>query len=760
MNKQSIITILLTLLMSMTGEKVLAHDIEVANNDGVTIYYVWANEAETELAVSYRGSYGDEYSNEYSGNVVIPESVEYNGYTYPITSIGMYAFYFCSGLTSITIPNSVTSIDNWAFHYCSGLTAVTIGNSVTSIGYCAFFNCSGLTSVTIPNSVTSIGDNAFECSGLTSVTIGNSVTSIERDAFRSCSGLTSVNISDLDAWCNIGFRSMYSNPLYYAQHLYLNGEEIKDLVIPNSVTSVGSNAFIGCRGLTSITIPNSVTSIGESAFTTCTGVTSVTIGNSVTSIGSHAFGACFGLTSVTIPSSVTYIGNDAFAICDGLTSVNISDLAAWCNIEFWDNPLSYAHHLYINGNEITNLVIPNDVKSIGRYAFYNCSGLTSVSIPNSVTSIGDRAFSGCSGLSSITIPNSVSSIGDGAFSGCSGLSSITIPNSVTSFGGSAFDGTAWYNNQPDGLVYAGKFAYTYKGEMATDAQIMIKDGTLGIADYAFSDRKNLNSITIPNSVTSIGKYAFQKCSGLTSVTIPNSVTSIGSDAFMYCSGLTSVTIPNSVSSIGDRAFSYCTGLTSVTIGSGITIIGGYAFAYCQKLSDVTCLAEKLRTDVGSGEGLYSYTYTFYGSNIDYATLHVPAAAIEAYKATAPWSGFKSIVAIGEGDTPEIPETPKCATPEISYANGKVSLSCETENVEFISEVTVEDAKEYYDSEFTLSQTYKITVYATKVGYENSDVATREIVIENGQSSLFCDLNKDGKVNVADHVKLSDIIMNK
>ena len=139
------------------------------------------------------------------------------------------------------------------------------------------------------------------------------------------------------------------------------------------------------------------------------------------------------------------------------------------------------------------------------------------------------------------------------------------------------------------------------------------------------------------------------------------------------------------------------------------------------------------------------------------TLHVPAASIETYRSMEPWILFKAIVPLEDGDIPTIQ---KCATPEISYADGKVSLSCETEGVELISEVTVADAKKYYDSEFTLSQTYKITVYATKAGYENSDVATREIVIENGQTALFGDLNKDGKVNVADHVKLSDIIMNK
>ena len=200
-------------------------------------------------------------------SVTIPNSV---------TSIRRGAFQNCSGLTSVSIGNSVTSIGERAFYGCSNLTSVTIPNSVTSIGDYAFYGCSGLTSVTIPNSVTSIGDYAFYgCSGLTSVTIGNSVTSIGKNAFSSCSGLTSVHITDLDAWCNISFGNYYANPLLYAHHLFLNGEEVKDLVIPNSVTSIGNFAFYGCSGLTSVTIPNSVTSIGNGAFSGCSGLTEV-----------------------------------------------------------------------------------------------------------------------------------------------------------------------------------------------------------------------------------------------------------------------------------------------------------------------------------------------------------------------------------------------------------------------------------------------------------------------------------------------------
>ena len=192
--KQIKLTILLAVLMSMVGAKSFAHDVEVKNADGVTIYYNYINN-NTELEVTYRGSYYAAYNNEYTGNVVIPSEVTYNNKTYSVTSIGSSAFESCSGLTSVIIPNSVTSIGSYAFSDCSGLTSVTIPNSVTSIGGSAFYGCSGLTSVTIPNSVTSIGDWAFSgCSGLTSVTIPNSVMSIGDSAFSSCSGLTSITI--------------------------------------------------------------------------------------------------------------------------------------------------------------------------------------------------------------------------------------------------------------------------------------------------------------------------------------------------------------------------------------------------------------------------------------------------------------------------------------------------------------------------------------------------------------------------------------
>ena len=268
----------------------------------------------------------------YSGTVKIPETISYNDVTYSISSIGHYAFCRCRGLTSVAIPNSVTSIGDWAFCGCDGLTSVTIPNSVISIGEFAFCGCSGLIFVNIPNSVTCIEDHAF----------------------KGCSGLISVTI-------------------------------------PDSVISIGEFAFTACLGLTFVNIPNSVTSIGDGAFYNCSSLTSVTIGNSVKNIGEHAFDGCTSLKKVIVP-----------------------DIAAWCGIDFADyaNPLCYAKHLYSDETtEVTNLIIPNSVTSIGDWAFCGCDGLTSVTIPNSVITIGDWAFHWCIGLTSVNIGNGVKSIG-------------------------------------------------------------------------------------------------------------------------------------------------------------------------------------------------------------------------------------------------------------------------------------------------------------------------------------------------------------
>ena len=442
-----------------------------------------------------------------------------------VTSIGSNAFFGCtslitlnynaincivslpgwSALTTVIIGEEVKTIPSSAFSNCTSLTSVTIGNSVTDIGNNAFSRCSSLTSITIPNSVTNIGNNAFDgcaslttlnynainCmvslpgwSALTTVIIGEEVETIPNYAFSDCSSLTSIVIPNSVTYIgNYAFQNCSNltnitvdsaNPNYFSQDGILFNKEKTILIkfpqakldsgyiIPNSITSIGNQAFRDCSALVSITIPNSVTSIGWSAFFGCSGLTSITIPNTVTSIESSAFQGCSGLASITIPNTVTSIGNSAFSGCTGLTSITI----------------------------------PNSVTSIGWETFAGCSALVSITIPNTVTSIENSTFSGCSDLTSIIIPNTVTSIGSSAFQGCSSLTSITIPNNVTNIENSTFQ------------------------NCSSLSSISIHNNITSIGSTAFQGCSSLTSIIIPNSVTNIGSSAFANCSNLTSITLP------------------------------------------------------------------------------------------------------------------------------------------------------------------------------------------------------------------------------------------------
>lgn len=651
-----------------------------------------------------------------------------------LTSIENSTFSGCISLPSINIPDGVKSIGIDAFEGCAGMSSFTIPSSVSNMGYSVFQGCyfakgafvnnsnlnssnnwgativaeetsDGLlisegysgstvvrcrpnaTSVNIPNGVKVIGKDAFaSCENLSSITIPPSLTSSECK-FDECGKLSAVYISDLSAWCKIYFSGTQHTPLGVAHHLYLNGQEIKDLVIPSDVTSVKNYAFYLCYGLNSITIPSSVKSIGKHAFQGCTDVTSVTFQGAVSSIDKNAFQYCGQLADST--------------------SVHISDLAAWCNCSFntsASNPLYLARHLIINGREVKDLVIPNGVSDIKEYAFYNCSSLNSLTISSGVNNIGTSAFKGCIGLNSIKveqgntkydsregcnaiietatntlimgsnntfIPNSVSVIGDKAFENSCDLRYIAIPEGVTSMGSSAFLGCCFSKNA---FVNNSSLTSTnYWGANIFDGEET--DDGLFIQNYVVVGcRKSAISVAIPDKVTGFAQNVFQDCRKLTSITIPASITNIPDLGLYYCKTLSAVhisdleawckiafanpllyfarhlylngeevkelVIPNSVSAIANYCFAGCDGITSVSIPDCVTQIGNYAFGECLNLTDVWCYAENVPESVNN---------PFDTSPISSATLHVPAGSIDAYRTSPPWSKFGSIVPIMDED---------------------------------------------------------------------------------------------------------------
>ena len=567
------------------------------------IYYYVTSSTNKTVQVTYKGNSSSDYYDEYTGSVVIPESVTYNDVTYSVTSIGGRAFEYCSGLTSVVIPNSVTTIENNAFSGCSGLTSIEIGNSVTYIGSNTFTNC-----------------NALE----------------------------DVHISDLVAWCGISFGDVFANPFYSAKNLYLNGELVTELVIPDGVTEIKKYAFNNCSGLTGeLVIPDAVTSIGQYAFRGCSSLTSVVIGNSVTSIGNDAFSSCRGLTSITIPNSVTNIESYAFYDCEGLEDVHISDIATWCDIDFaseYANPLYYAKNLYLNCELVEGeLAIPDGVTEIKNYAFRSYDKLVNVTIPSSVKSIGRYALNSAKAVIDIAA-ETPATVGSSAFHANAVL---VVPDAaVDTYKAAWSDYAAQIVGRNDAYVtvdveakeatsgimervgidkMASIAKLTVKGSINSYDVIQFRDkmpllreldlseATVVASDkafyngnctrdndlggYAFYGLSKLNYVKLPKDLVSVGNGMFYNCSSLRELEIPETVTNIEGAAFSGCSSLKSIVIPKGVKSLPRNKlgnsysdayglFSYCSALESVTLPDGLENISECAFNSCRKLKEI------------------------------------------------------------------------------------------------------------------------------------------------------------------------------
>lgn len=440
-----------------------------------------------------------------SAEVVIPEKIEDK----IVASVGYGAFTDNETVTSVSVPGKVTAIQYGAFQSCVNLKSVKFaaGSELKSIGKIAFYECDNLESIEIPDQVESIGHWGFARSGLTAVTLPDSVTEVGAAVFGGCGNLKEAKLGKGLTKLN---NSMFS------------GSGLEKMDIPDSVVSIGNNVFSGTN-LSTIAIPDSVTEMGRSVFSNCDLLNSVTIGKGLKGIEDNMFNGCDALESINLPDNITYIGMLAF-YHSGLTQIDIPDSVT-----------SIGESAFARCAQLQKVNIGNGLAYVAQSAFSECD-LTELVIGNKVQKIEIYAFTDNKNLKTVTIPNSVTEIEYSAFAGCESLIDIEIPDSVEAIGRNAFEGTAWYAAQAEGLVYAGKVLYTYKGDITEkDGVVTIVEGTKGIAENAFLNQKGLTKIVIPEGVTNIGRNAFTGCDSMTEITIPETVTRIDDCAVGYAS---------------------------------------------------------------------------------------------------------------------------------------------------------------------------------------------------------------------------------
>lgn len=536
------------------------------------------------------------------------------------------------------------------------------------------------------------------------------------------------------------------------EEAFLNSKKITSVIMPDSIVNIEDFAFSNCTSLINVVLSKNTKNLGHSAFAN-TAISNIDIPDSVTIIEDYAFEGCSKLKSITFGEGVTSVGWHAFGYCYNLESVKITDISSWCNITFdgteSSNPLYYAKRMYLNNELLENLIIPSDVSCIK-----------------------DRVFAYCTSLVNISIPSSVTSIGDYTFAYCTSLSSINIPDSVTNIGKYALYDTFYYNNTANwenNVLYINNHLINYDSFARNTATCNIKDGIKTIASNAFYYCDSLENIIIPNSVENIGQYAFHCCRGLTNIDIPYSITNIDVGTFSNCSALVNISIPNSVTAIGDKAFEYCTSLTNITLPNSVTKIE-YAFSGCSKLKSVFYRGNKEEKDAISinDDNNYLSNATWYYNSCVFTTEHSYDNDYDSICNTCNYirTVDKPISFISIAKFPNKREY--ILSENLDLTGGIISVNYPEGNYETFD--LTQDMISGYDMNQSgyqiLTVTYKgySTEFAIRI-FKSGDIngddnvnATditllRILLFSNYENTTRYDINQDGKVNIIDLVRL-------
>ena len=746
------------------------------------IYYIVTNAENKSVEVTYKGSSPNSYHSPYIGTINIPDTITYGATVYNVTSIGENAFYNSYGLDILNIGSNISHISKYAFNNCDNLSMIVVDadNKVydSRNGCNAVIKTAtdtlvlGCKTTVIPTDISAIGEYAF-VNGGESITIPANITYIGQNAFMKMTQLKNIYITDIAAWCNITFESSNANPFNQGDRLFVNGELLTELIIPDSVTRINNYAFYKYEGLTYLSLGNGVTSIGNYAFAYCNGLFDVTISANIAFIGNGAFYKCNGLKTIQYkavncadmetPHGVCY----PFQQCDNLRTVVVGNdvkripsylfsLSKISEVTMGDNVTEIGAYAFAQCESLSNIKLSNALTTIQYNAFAECTGLTTIVVPDNTTTIGSRAFYKCNGLYDVTIGSGVKDIYQSAFEGCTGLKNLTIVDSdstlyidaisYAAFGG---PGQGMFSQAPLETIYLGRNV-TYRTDGGYSpfynrtelTSVTISDRVTDLPDNLFYKCSKINTLDIPASVTNISNTAFLHCTGLDSISVnihnpnydsrnncnslihtsnstlllgssnsvvPNDIKTIASNAF-YGQRLTQVVIPDSVEVIGSSAFENCSDVTNLFIGNGIMNLGKYSFAGCTALASITCTAIE---PPAAYEAFY---------NVDKSIpVYVAEESIEAYKAAAGWSDFTNYIAL--------PKEGTVTTPVITTVGRIVTITCDTEHTTIYytidgSNPTIES--NIYTEPIRVDSNCIVKAIAVRTNYYTSDIAVAEI----------------------------------